>query len=460
MPWPFLTIVRHEWRTWRRDGRLLAIVVGLSVVSWHGVHTGASTWRVHDERVHRLEARTAERLRAWPAEMDAYAASAERWDVALPMPPAMTLSIGEAEVLAGTADVYTWSTPDQLLGASDLQNPSRLRTGRLDPAFVVVYLVPLLVILLAYDLLASEREDGTLALLLSQPVSEGTVVAAKVAARWGLVVGILVASMAAALAAERVPIWSADTAFRLVVMTGVAAVYVIVWLLLAAAIDAGGRPAVTNAVLLTAVWVTLLVVVPSILTSVIAAAYPVPAREALIAVDRAADVDIGRDGPPALERYRAVHAVDTAGLTARQTNRVQLLLAFLENEGNVERMATEIRDAVRRRDRALARWAWLSPALVAQHALSVLAGTDTDRHRVFEDRVIRLVGQHRAFFTPRVVRWTPFRRDDAMRVPTLQSAEPSLDALLRSVIADLGRLLVLPCGALCVVWWRRRRGGA
>jgi hypothetical protein len=49
--------------------------------------------------------------------------------------------VGQSEVLAGTAEANTWSTPDTLLAKADPQNPATLRIGRLDLAFVIAYLV-------------------------------------------------------------------------------------------------------------------------------------------------------------------------------------------------------------------------------------------------------------------------------------------------------------------------------
>ena len=62
--------------------------------------------------------------------------------------------------------------------------------GRFDLAFVTVYLLPLLVLALSFNVLSEEREQGTLALTLSQPVSARDVVGAKLAFRALLVVGL------------------------------------------------------------------------------------------------------------------------------------------------------------------------------------------------------------------------------------------------------------------------------
>jgi ABC-2 type transport system permease protein len=68
-----------------------------------------------------------------------------------------------------------------------------LLSGRFDLAFVILYLYPLLILSLGYNLVSGEKEAGTLALTLSQPVALRTLVAGKVAMRFAFVLALAVA---------------------------------------------------------------------------------------------------------------------------------------------------------------------------------------------------------------------------------------------------------------------------
>jgi cell division protein FtsW (lipid II flippase) len=83
-----------------------------------------------------------------------------------------------------------WRQPS-IAAATDPENPHRLLIGRFDAAFVVVFLVPLFIIALTYSLIAGERERGTLALLLAQPVTLPALITAKLAPRVIIVVALL-----------------------------------------------------------------------------------------------------------------------------------------------------------------------------------------------------------------------------------------------------------------------------
>lgn len=65
------------------------------------------------------------------------------------------------------------------VNTAELANPMKLLTGNFDLSYVIVFLFPLLVVALFYNLYAGEREGGTLSLLQSQPVSLATILLSK-----------------------------------------------------------------------------------------------------------------------------------------------------------------------------------------------------------------------------------------------------------------------------------------
>ena len=84
---------------------------------------------------------------------------------------------------------------------------SRTRTGcwpgRFDLAFVLIYLYPLLILALTYNLLSAEKEQGTLALALSQPVSLRTLVSARWRCAAVVLLGVVVRARRACAAGRR-----------------------------------------------------------------------------------------------------------------------------------------------------------------------------------------------------------------------------------------------------------------
>ena len=103
------------------------------------------------------------------------AATPPRW----PPVPLAALAVGQSDLLPYYYDVSIYTNESTFQQNGEVENPLNLMVGRFDLAFVVIYLLPLLVLALSYNVLSEEREQGTLALTLSQPVSARSVVAAK-----------------------------------------------------------------------------------------------------------------------------------------------------------------------------------------------------------------------------------------------------------------------------------------
>ena len=80
-------------------------------------------------------------------------------------------------VSTGQADMFTHyikptvAGDDFALNFTEMTSPVQLLFGSFDLAFVIVYLLPLLIIAFTYNVLSSEKDQGSLPLLASQPIS-------------------------------------------------------------------------------------------------------------------------------------------------------------------------------------------------------------------------------------------------------------------------------------------------
>ena len=87
------------------------------------------------------------------------------------LPPAALapLSVGQSDLLPAHYKI-TLASREALFAGDELDNPTNLLAGSFDVAFVIVFLYPLLILALGYNLLSGEKESGILALTLSQPI--------------------------------------------------------------------------------------------------------------------------------------------------------------------------------------------------------------------------------------------------------------------------------------------------
>jgi ABC-2 type transport system permease protein len=87
---------------------------------------------------------------------------------------AMVYSIGQAEQYGFYKRITFWASPYDADMAQEIANPERLQTGTLDFSFVILFLLPLLLLILVYNLKASEAEQGFLPLIEVQTASKHT----------------------------------------------------------------------------------------------------------------------------------------------------------------------------------------------------------------------------------------------------------------------------------------------
>jgi ABC-2 type transport system permease protein len=366
-----------------------------------------------------------------------------------------------AGLALGQRDVNPYYLKLRLLGlqgqlyASENVNPSKVLTGNFDLAFVVVYLVPLLVIALGFNLLSSEREQGILPLLLAQPISATQLVAAKLLFRLGLVLALVGLLSALGLLWARVPLDG-----RVGLWLGLVALYCAFWQGVVLLVTAGQRSSSFNAVALLGAWLTLLVLVPSLLQVAVTAARPVPQGLALTMQQREA-IHGGWDRPKAetMTRFFADYPQyrDTTTIRERFVWRWYYAFQYLGDKSAAPLAATYARGLGQRHELA-GRLAWLSPAVVLQTSLTALAGTDLPAHLAFQQSATRYHDALRAFYYPFLFRKVAFTHADYAREPRHSFTSPSQTSAARR---GLWQLLLATglVGALGLAWLRVRPAG-
>jgi ABC-2 type transport system permease protein len=184
-----------------------------------------------------------------------YVASWCRLPAILPPPPLAWLAIGQSD-LYPTA--YFGPEYDEV---SQIANPLKLLAGHWDLGFTTVYLLPLFILALSFDLVASDRESGILQITLSQPVRARTILLARATTVALIVFGAVAIVYIVGVATSGVDFQDGMTARAL--LAGVAIiVYAAFWLALAVGLNALGRSATDNALALATLWLCFVVLLP------------------------------------------------------------------------------------------------------------------------------------------------------------------------------------------------------
>lgn len=338
----------------------------------------------------------------------------------------------------------------------EIENPANLLVGHFDLAFVVIFMLPLVIIALTYNLLSAEREQGTLALCLSNPVPLRTLVLGKLAFRAGLVLTLTVGITIAGLGIAGTPLFSADGALRFAAWALLVIAYGGFWFAVAAAINVLGKDSAQNALMLAGLWVVFLLVLPTFGSIAVNLAYPLPSRAEMVNTLRAVQTDASKEADASVARYQQEHPGEAGGQTdAEQSQRRAAILQTAA--AKTAQVMAQHDEQQARQQRLVAAWRFLSPAILMQDALNDVAGTGEGRYRHYRAQVDRFSQQWRDFFAPKVERNESLTQEDYDRFPRFRYAEQWLGEWAADLPAALLGLL-LPAAVLVGFSVRRVRG--
>ncbi|MCG8462580.1 MAG: ABC transporter permease subunit, partial [Holophagales bacterium] len=396
-------IVRHEWRLLRREpavgwaaGLLLAATVdalagGIAWQSGRLAETAATAAESTEQIASQREA---------AAHGDAAAGRVGGIRVHAPFPPGplAAFSVGLADLAPERAEISIWKRPDTLFGRYQLDSPLSLLAGRFDLGFVVLYLLPLFVLALSYNLLSAEREGGTLPLVMMQPVSLPQLVAAKLLARLVWITAFLLAVGAAGMIAAGLPVTALP---RLAGWLTVAWLYGVFWLAVAALVASFSRSSETAAATLAAAWLTVVLVIPGLLEVGVQTASPVPSRLAFVSEMRAASSEAAKESAELLALYYHEHPE-----LAANGQQDGFMPAFYASERQVERRLEPLLESfeasLASQQRLVSGWRFASPAVLAQEAFFDLAGSGLERQRLLDAAARRLLADWHAQLSPAI----------------------------------------------------------
>jgi ABC-2 type transport system permease protein len=456
----FGRILLHEWRTLTADASIWSIVAIFALAIGYGTFNGARWVRFEQRAIEEAAREERDRfaqhesaillinsgeLKVSPfadprSPQVAGGRLAARYAV-MPPAPLAALSIGQSDLLPYYFKV-TSDAKENVTAGAEIENPHRLLTGRFDLAFVLIYLYPLLILAISYNILSSEKEQGTLALVLSQPVALRTLTVGKLTLRFAVFLVTIVALASIAVALAGVDPAGNGVVLRVVLWLAAVVAYGLVWFALAVAMAAFGRPSSTNAMVLAACWLAFVVLVPSILNMAATTIYPVPSRVEMIQAVREASDEANANGSKLLSKYYEDHPELAAGDAQQAMNDFNIIRVAVGSE--VERRVRPVLDRYERQldgqQRMVSRLRFLSPAILMQDALNDIAGTGMARHQHFMAQVSEYHAAWRAYFVPLIFRKAQL--DSLSSIPVFRYTDEDQGGVAARVLVSLAGLLV------------------
>jgi ABC-2 type transport system permease protein len=459
------SFLKHEWRSLAADHMLWMLGGLLAGAIVYAAFNGAAHVRFQERTMHQLLDDQTQRFSRLQATLDEYETGRKKPArtnndprgasslsstaapyLTLPRLPLAALSVGQSDLYLSY--VKTGMRSRQMNASTDeIENPLNLLSGRFDVAFVVVYLLPLIILAVSYNVLSAEKEQGTLALTLSQPVSLRAIIAGKVVFRALVTIGLfVVCSMAATALTGAVPF--TIRAFEVwIVWLLTVTIYGLFWFAVVAVINGVGKSSATNAIAAAGVWLALVLVIPSLINAAASAFYPVPSRVEMIQAVRSAGKEASSQGALLLSRYMEDHPdLMPAGAT-REDFPGTAALVQLETDRRIQPVLDRFERQSALQQAVVDRFRFLSPAILTQSVLNELSGSSAERYKRFMAQVDVYLRDWQAFFYPRIFAQTRLTGSDLGQAPRFQYMEETRHEALSRLFMTLGAVLAMTLAA-------------
>lgn len=201
------------------------------------------------------------------------------WYIVLPAgkTPVSTaiFNIGQADIFPYYYTIKNESFFMQLFKQGEIANPLRSLAGHFDSSFWIIYLLPLLIVILCFNTLPAETDNGNWKLISSQGISARQWVLAKCMLTGLITVGMVTVIFIAGLLLNYCCFHQGPTIADLLFWIS-AGIYLLFWLAAVYAINAWAKSASSAALLGGITWIAVCLIMPTLVST---------AGEKAIAVD-------------------------------------------------------------------------------------------------------------------------------------------------------------------------------
>ncbi len=430
------TLLYAEWLNFKTERSLLLFALLILMAGGYGIYSGHAEIQRQRAKIEHLDHLYQENI----AELKTkYADTADAGDIgyyhatfARHMPDSWAaLSIGQRDANPYYIKLRLLAVHNQLC-SSENTNPDKLATGSFDLAFVLVFLLPLFIVAICFNLFSAEKERGTLALVLSQPVSLSTFLLCKLLFRFGLVMLLVVL-----LTAAGILFTGAQPDGRVWVWLGATTLYCLFWFGVCYAVIVLKKSSAFNAICLLGVWLLLTIILPVIIN--VASQIKQPVTEGLaLTLKQREQVHAGWDKPKdeTFKRFFAHYPQyrNTSPVTGRFA--WKWYFAFQElGDRSVESLYQTYLSKLQSRADWANRFSVVSAPATFQVLLNAVGGTDLQAHLAFVKSARQFHHRLKAYYYPFLFNDQPFRHADYNGEPRhVYQAKPDKAAISMALL--------------------------
>ena len=305
-----------------------------------------------------------------------------RFGIANESPELAGLSLGHRDIRLAAQLVNIRNLEEQKNG-NELVNPLYQLLGNLDFSFVLIYLFPLIIIALNFNLLSEEKESGRWSLLAIQSQNPRNVIRTKLLIRLTLVWLLLSSLLLLSVIYMNISPNQDFFAFYMISL-----LYFIFWFSLSWWLISLDKSLSQNAIILLSFWLLLIIISPAVTNNVVTYLYPIEeAYETTIDSrdgyhnkwdeDKATTIDKFKNHYPQFSKYNHPEGTDFGWLWYYAMQQMG------DDEAEASRQAMKRKLTMRNK---ITRWiGYLVPSIHTQLSMNALSKTDMQNYLNYTD---------------------------------------------------------------------------
>ena len=445
-------MVAHEWRTRLGQPAALASLAAFAVILVFAAWSGRVERDARAQAIDEHESQVSAAMQEWLTHLTTLETRGEQagipvWSASpmdlelpssLPSAPLADFSIGQADLLPSTGKLSLWDPDVRLFSRYEFEDPVALALGAFDLSKAIVLLLPLLIIVLSFDVLSAERDAGRLGLTLVQASRVRRLFWQRLAIRGAVVIGLSLLLATAALAFNGGSSSLSERLASFALWAACAFLYGMLWLAIIAWIATRNRSGESNIVQLLLCWAGLTLIVPAAVTATTEAIYPPPSRLAYLAQARQIEIDTERT----VDSMARSSFLDHPELIVDSASEMPAYLrtAYFVTS-TVDKATRPVLDAFERtaarRDAALALARYASPAIIAHGIFNDAAGSSSARHRRYMEQARAYKAAYAELAGPHIATGQLMPSRSVTAFPRFQFRDEAFSAVVAAVVPAL-----------------------
>ncbi len=403
-----LKIFLYEWKHFFRSPFKIVALLLFIVASLYGMQNGATLYKKQHSEIENLSKKIAAEKETVLAYFEKGETGPENkpWiDVTKPywalsnVPTysfkepsgAIIYNIGQAEQYGFYKKIGFSSSPYDADMAKEISNPERIQSGTLDFSFVLLFMLPLLLLVLLYNINGLEAEQGFLPLILVQTGSKNWWIVARISFYGALL--LLVLFLLTLFGPLLIDTYKLDNAFWNIFLFVFS--YLMFWLVIYYTIIKYGKNTISNTLQMIGVWLLFSFIIPAGVQQWVSIEKPTNLMIDIIDTKRDKTAEIynqtdALSNQQLFELYPSLKKLDTEKNSVQSKRDHRNTLRALVNKAMKNATKTIEQDNVQKNN-LITKTYWFNPITFFQNKLNKLSKTHYNDYQEYRNKIQDLI---------------------------------------------------------------------